>query len=188
MNQAEVTNLIKEEMEKWKRRINSLGCSSEIGCVAGKAHFQMHENKLNSDILAFKNYMKDNEMDKNKTANKLSEVTIMLHDVVTNLANLLSNYGELQEVVGGLNKKLWSIVLIIFGLCVGTVWKVSSSVEKVSTEVATVNSTDVENQVSTETYMILMLEELSGKTIEELLTQHRSRQPEIEKHKKEMKK
>jgi hypothetical protein len=179
MDKNEVNELIEKQLKKYETKINALGCPTKIGCMAGKAHFQMHEDKLASDVNNFKNYIKSNDEDKRVSSLKLSEVTIMLHDVVANLANLLESYKEVKKTVQMVGNRLWAIVTIILGLCIGTVWQMN----RTSKAVESVNKTDVENQTATETYMVLMLEQLSKKPIKNLLAEHEEGLAEVEKHK-----
>lgn len=120
MNQQEVNVLIQSEMNMLEERLKSLGCNTEIGCLAGKKHFQEHADKWASDIHNLKSYTKENDKENKVVRQKLSEVTIMLHDVIKDLSNLLKNYSSVEKRVDRFDVKLWGVVVIILTLCIGT--------------------------------------------------------------------
>ncbi len=177
MNQAEVSAIVREVMEKWRDQINALGCPTEVGCVAGKRHFQEHADKWASDIEDFKNYIKDNNAENKETTSKLSAMTIMLHDAIGELGATLKQVGDLKVAFEKYDGKLWAIVMIILGLAVGTIW----ASYNVSASVKQINSVDIKNQTSTETYMAILVEQLSGKPIDAVVKEHMDKKTKIEK-------
>jgi hypothetical protein len=179
LTQPEVNAMIGDQIQRLENRFRSLGCGTEVGCIAGKRHEQMHAEKLNSDIENLKTFRTSTTEKEKIVANKFSEVLIMLNDVLGRMTEILHTVDRNEKNVDKLDTRLWLFLSAVGLMCFGTIWATYTSMEKISASVKTINSVDIKNQVSTETYMALMLEQFSGKSIDQILKEHSTQKEKI---------
>jgi hypothetical protein len=191
LTQPEVDTIVGNHIQRLEGRLRSLGCGTDVGCLAGKRHEQMHADKLNSEIENCKAFRK-NAFDKEKViANKFSEVLIMLNDVLGRMSEIMRSVDRNEKSVednkkeiGKLDTRLWVFFSAVVLMCVGTVGATYHSMAKISAAVKTINSVDIENQNSTETYMALLLEQIAGKPITQILQEHTKQKGKLDAIKK----
>jgi hypothetical protein len=215
INQKELDLMIKDVQITLEKQFRANGCGTEVGCMAGKAHFRMHEDKLASDINDFKNFKKDTEFEGKTVAKKITEASIMLHDVLARMVSLFDtvkfidekanrNADDLKSLEAKTEKnisavaedagerikefdvRLWGVFAAMFLMCIATIWAAYTSAKtanEVNASVSKINSVDINNQASTETYMALLVEQLSGKPISEVVKEHERNRIMIEKTK-----
>lgn len=200
LTQAETSNLIKAEIDKYAKTINALGCGSEVGCMAGKKHFQHHADKLESDINNLKTAQKENIEEHKMAASKMSEAATKLHDVARDFAQMTKDFLGLSKTIDD-NKEsandkidkveknlhwkdvqLWGIFSAVVIMCVAAVWSASSA-KQVQKSVSSINSVDIKNQISTETFLAMGLELFTGKNIDVLLKEHAAKKILVDKEK-----
>jgi len=181
----EVDKMIREQLDKHDHLIREMGCQSKHGCLAGKKHFQEHELKWSSDLMNLKLFQEDQEQENKLISRKLSETANVFHDVVKDLSHLLNSSTKLEKKLDKYkiemesdnqiqrkdqNKRIdvyelrfWLMVIVVVGACLTAVMKINTSVTKV-------NQGDLLNQKRTETMLTLLLSELSGKPVDEIIT------------------
>ena len=164
----------KETGELVQREISRHFLSCETGTII-KKHVQTHADKFDSDIYNLKEGQKN-------SANKLTEASIMLHDVISEFASLLKSHSETKEAhedrmeshekrMDRQDTRTWGIVLILISLAIGGMWVGNRMVNSVSK----INTVDADNQGSTETLFKVIIEQLSGKSAEDLIAEYKAR-------------
>lgn len=153
LSQSEVSNLITLEIEKHKEKINSLGCNTEIGCMAGKKHFQMHEDKLTSDIFNLKTGVTKLMGDSQRSEVQAAEMLVSFKDAVDQFREAIK---EVNEKIKLTDARIWGVFTGILLLVIATIWanyNIAHSVSKI-------NSVDISNQANTEKFFQLIIEQL----------------------------
>lgn len=190
-----------KSLEEKVDQIKALGCNTEVGCFAGKKHFQEHADRWESDIYNLKEGQKYQEKENKEVSKKLSEVIIMFHDTIKDLSNVLRSVKELKTNVRdieteqipksecrsearikGVSNRVWAIIMIFVGTMVGLIWNTL----EVKRSVSKVNQGDLNNQARTEAWLSMMLANLANKSEDEVKLEFNHRLMKIQKKKGEI--
>lgn len=178
----EVHKMIQDNMRTLEKKIDIMvdsGCNTKVGCLAGKSHFQEHEDKWSSDIINLKEARKTQEKEGKEVSRKLSEVLIMFHDTIGQLNTVLKGVNELkinvkdvekkqipkseersEKRIKGIDNRLWAVITIFVVIMGGLIWNTL----EVKNSVKQVNLGDLQNQARTEAWLSVMATKLTNKS------------------------
>ena len=149
-----VHTIVEKEIQKLEETRNVMGCQTSIGCVAGKNHAKEHELKWSSDLNDCKGFKEIQEKENKIVGRKMSELTIMMHSVVSDMRSVANEFKEIKNSFTEYKKenaseqekewkerdkridkyefRFWAMVIIIVGTALTAMWKIDVSVNELS--------------------------------------------------------
>jgi hypothetical protein len=179
MHEAQVKNIVQEQIQDLETRRSVVGCASKVGCVKGKELDNFVNGIYSSDKNDIFQFIKKQDAINEIMGNKFTEAMHMLQNVLGEIGVLVKTISaqdkrieaealKTEKNIAKIDGRLWSTFAAIVIACILTVW----GVWKVQNNVGKINSVDINNQFRTEAYLATLATMLSDKTTEQILAEH----------------